>query len=239
VTDRVLLVTGGSRGIGAAVARAAARRGFTVVITFVTNADAADEVATSCGNGSYAVRADMADAASIEALFATIEQRSGRLDALVNNAGISGPYGSFDLIDAAELDTLLAVNVRGPYLCAQHAVRLMGDGGVIVNISSKAAVLGGPDEWVHYAMTKGAIESFTTGLARELAPRNIRVNAVRPGLVDNNFGSAPPDRIDRLTPMIPMRRVGSVDEVAAAVIWLAADAPGYVTGTFVDVTGGR
>jgi NAD(P)-dependent dehydrogenase (short-subunit alcohol dehydrogenase family) len=240
MTQRVMLVTGGSRGIGAAVARRAAQRGFTVVVNYATNAAAAEAVAADCGFGAYAVRADIADADAVTALFSEIAERSGRLDALVNNAGISGPYGTFDAIDADGLNELLAINVRGPYLCAQHAVRLMdASGGVIVNISSKAAVLGGPNEWVHYAMSKGAIEAFTTGLARELAPRNIRVNAVRPGLVDNNFGAAPADRIERLTPMIPMRRVGTLDEVADAVIWLAADAPDYVTGTFIDVTGGR
>lgn len=239
---RVMLVTGAARGIGAAVARAANAAGFTVVVNFAASAEAAEALADELGHGSFAVPADVADEHAVATMFDLIDTRLGRLDALVNNAGISGPYGGIDSIDAAELSRLLAVNVTGAFVCSQHAARRMiaaGTGGTIVNISSKAAVLGGAGEWVHYAASKGALESMTTGMARELAAHRIRVNAVRPGLVDNNFGTAPDDRIERLRPMIPMQRVGTVQEVADAVVWLAADAPEYLTGTFVDVSGGR
>lgn len=237
-----MLVTGGGRGIGAAVAREAGAAGFTVVVNYASSAATAEALAGGLGNDSFAVKADVADEHAVEAMFELIDQRLGRIDSLVNNAGISGPYGGIDSIDSAGLARLLAVNVTGAFVCSQHAARRMiarGRGGTIVNVSSKAAVLGGAGEWVHYAASKGAVESITTGMARELAPHRIRVNAVRPGLVDNNFGSAPDDRIERLRPMIPMQRVGSVQEVAAAVVWLAADAPEYLTGTFIDVSGGR
>jgi NAD(P)-dependent dehydrogenase (short-subunit alcohol dehydrogenase family) len=239
MTRPVMLITGAGRGIGAATAEAAAARGFTVVVNFQRSATAAEELAARLGNDSCAVAADVADADAVTAMFTHVAERFGRLDALVNNAGISGPYGDIHSIDATQLAQLWATNITGAFVCSQHAARMMTDGGAIVNVSSKAAVLGGANEWVHYATSKGAMEAMTTGMARELAPLNIRVNAVRPGLVDNNFGTAPLDRIDRLVSSIPMRRVGALSEVANAIVWLAADAPGYLTGTFLDVTGGR
>jgi NAD(P)-dependent dehydrogenase (short-subunit alcohol dehydrogenase family) len=233
------LVTGASRGIGAAIARRGAAAGFCVAVNYSTSKQAAEDLADEIGNDSFAVAGDVSQANDVARVFAEVDQR-GVLAALVNNAGISGPYGGIDSVSAADLERVWAVNITGAFLCAQHAAQRFGDrGGVIVNVTSKAAVLGGAGEWVHYAMSKGALETMTSGMARELATRNIRVNAVRPGLVDNNFGSAPDDRIERLRPMIPMQRVGTVDEVAEAVIWLAAEAPSYVTGTFIDVTGGR
>ena len=237
---QVMLVTGAGRGIGAAIARCAAAQGFTVVLNYSASAASAIELAADLGNGAFAVRANLGIESEIEAMFETIDRTVGRLDSLINNAGISGSYGTLDMVTADMLTQLLAINVTGAFICAREAVRRMpATGGTIVNISSKAAVLGGAHEWVHYAASKGAIESMTTGLARELAPRNIRVNAVRPGLVDNNFGTAPDDRLERLRPMIPMQRVGGLDEVAETVVWLAAHAPHYLTGSFLDVAGGR
>lgn len=236
-----MVVTGAGRGIGAAVARSAARRGFTVIINYAHSSGPAQGLAAELGGECFAFEADVADEGAVVALFTAIDERLGRLDCLVNNAGISGPYGGVENVTAAALAAVWAVNLTGAFLCAREAApRLAAQGGgAIINVSSKAAVLGGANEWVHYAASKGAIESMTTGLARELATRNIRVNAVRPGLVDNNFGSAPADRLERMRPMVPMQRVGTLEEVAEAVIWLAADAPHYLTGSFLDVSGGR
>ncbi len=236
-----MLITGAGRGIGASVARRAASAGFTVVVNYSNSAAAAAALVAELGNGSFAIEANVADESDVLSMFATIDERTaGTIDSLVNNAGVSGSYGGLGTVTADMLSELWAVNITGAFLCAREAAaRMPAAGGTIVNISSKAAVIGGAHEWVHYAASKGAIESMTTGLARELAPRNIRVNAVRPGLVDNNFGSAPDDRLERLAPMIPMQRVGGLDEVAEAVVWLATEAPDYMTGSFLDVTGGR
>jgi NAD(P)-dependent dehydrogenase (short-subunit alcohol dehydrogenase family) len=237
---RTMLITGAGRGIGAAIARRAAKAGFQVIVNYGRSADAATTLATEIGNESFAVQADVGNEHQVLAMFATIDDRCGQLDSLVNNAGVSGNYGGLNTVTAEMLSELWAVNITGSFLCARETVaRMPATGGTIINISSKAAVIGGANEWVHYAASKGAIESMTTGLARELAARNIRVNAVRPGLVDNNFGTAPYDRLERLAPTIPMQRAGGLDEVAEAVVWLAAEAPEYMTGSFLDVTGGR
>jgi NAD(P)-dependent dehydrogenase (short-subunit alcohol dehydrogenase family) len=179
-------------------------------------------------------------------MFAQIDDRCGRLDVLVNNAGIAGSYGTLDTYTAESMERLWAVNLTGPFICAREAAKRMradrggGGGGSIVNISSKAAVLGGTNEWVHYAASKGGIDTMTTGLAKELAPHGIRVNAVRPGLIESDFHlHATPGRVDRMLPLIPMQRVGTADEVAEAVVWLASPAASYVTGAFIDVAGGR
>lgn len=251
MTDRpVLLVTGGSRGIGAAIARAAAPT-YDLVIGHVRPATADDHLSrltdelVAAGAGVLAHRADMADDAAIVEMFAAVDRHFGRLDVLVNNAGIAGGYGTIDTVDAEMLQRLWAVNVTGAFVCAREAVARMatdrgGRGGSIVNISSRAAVLGGPGEWVHYAASKGALDTMTSGLSKELAPRGIRVNTVRPGLVESDFHDhAPPGRIERLAPTVPMARAGTPDEVAAAVVWLASPAASYVTGAFVDVGGGR
>ncbi|HEY4608149.1 MAG TPA: SDR family oxidoreductase [Ilumatobacteraceae bacterium] len=238
-----MLVTGGSRGIGAAVARLAAKAGYTVVVNYTSNRDAAAGVVGEIGNESFAVNADVGDEAAVLAMFAEVDERCGRLDVLVNNAGIAGGYGTLDTYTVDALQRLWAVNLTGPFVCAREAARRMRDrgaGGSIINISSKAAVLGGTNEWVHYAASKGGIDTMTIGLAKELAPHGIRVNAVRPGLIESDFHlHATPGRVERMAPLIPMQRAGTADEVAQAVVWLASDAASYVTGAFIEVTGGR
>jgi NAD(P)-dependent dehydrogenase (short-subunit alcohol dehydrogenase family) len=240
---QVMLVTGASRGIGAAVSRLAARAEYSVVVNYASSADAAAELVDEIGNDSFAVRADVGDEDAVLAMFAEIDERCDRLDVLVNNAGIAGSYGTLDSYTVAALERLWAVNLTGPFICAREAAARMradGRGGSIVNISSKAAVLGGTNEWVHYAASKGAIDTMTIGLAKELAPYGIRVNAVRPGLIESDFHThASPGRIERMTPLVPMQRVGTADEVAEAVLWLASPAASYVTGAFIEVTGGR
>ena len=238
-----MLVTGGSRGIGAAICRLAAAAGYTVVVNYAASAGTATALAEEIGNESFAVQADVADEDSVLSMFATIDDRYGRIDALVNNAGIAGSFGTLDTYTVEALDRLWAVNLTGPFVCAREAVQRMradGRGGSIVNISSKAAVLGGTNEWVHYAASKGAIDTMTIGLAKELAPYSIRVNAVRPGLIASDFHLyAAPGRVERMMPLVPMQRVGTPEEVAEAVIWLASPAASYVTGAFIEVTGGR
>ena len=238
-----MLVTGASRGIGAAIARQAAATGYSVVVNFATNEDVANALATDIGNDSVAIRADVGDETATLAMFAEIDDRYGRLDVLVNNAGIAGSFGTLDTYTVAALEHLWAVNLTGPFVCAREAANRMradGRGGSIINISSKAAVLGGSNEWVHYAASKGAIDTMTIGLSKELAPHNIRVNAVRPGLIDSDFHlHATPGRVERMMPMVPMQRAGAPDEVAGAVLWLASPAASYVTGAFIEVTGGR
>ena len=241
----VMLVTGAARGIGAAIARRAAAGGYRVVVNFAASEAAADALVTELGSSTIAIRADVAEEAEVESMFTALDQRFGRLDVMVNNAGVAGGYGPLATVTAPMMQRLFAVNVTGAFLCAREAARRMrtdlgGRGGSIVNISSKAAVLGGPNEWVHYAATKGAIDTMTTGLAKELAAFGVRVNAVRPGLIDSDFHDiAPHGRVDRMAPMIPMLRAGSGAEVAEAVLWLASPAASYVTGAFLDVAGGR
>lgn len=242
-----MLVTGASRGIGAAIARAAARS-YDLVLNHTTpspHIDAfADELAAH-GATVLVHRADVGDESEVVAMFGACDDHFARLDVLVNNAGIAGVHGRIDTVSAAMLETLWAVNVTGPFVCAREAVSRMasdrgGSGGSIVNISSRAAVLGGPGEWVHYAASKGAIDTMTIGLSKELAPLGIRVNAVRPGLITSDFHDhAPPGRLERMTPSVPMQRPGSPDEVATAVLWLASDEASYVTGAFIDIGGGR
>ncbi len=240
----VMLITGGTRGIGAAIARAASQAGYTVAITFETSDVAADELVSE-GAVDLAIRSDAGDETAVVAAFAEVLETYGRVDALINNAGIAGSYGTIDTVTGDMLERLWAVNISAPFLFAREAVRHMstangGRGGCIVNISSKAAVLGGSGEWVHYAASKGALESMTTGLAKEVAAVGIRVNAVRPGLIETDFNDhASPGRVERVRPMVPMQRSGTVEEVAAAVLWLCSDASSYTTGAFVDVSGGR
>jgi NAD(P)-dependent dehydrogenase (short-subunit alcohol dehydrogenase family) len=241
-----MLVTGASRGIGAAVARAAAET-HDLVLNHVSGrraaAELADELARTCAVES--VQADVSDEDAVVAMFAAVDARFGRLDVLVNNAGIAGAYGELATVRAAMLARLFAVNVSGAFVCAREAAARMstsvgGPGGSIVNISSKAAILGGSGEWVHYAASKGAIDTMTIGLAKELAPHGIRVNGVRPGLIESDFHlAAPPGRVERMAPTIPMQRSGSAEEVAEAVLWLASPAASYVTASFIDVAGGR
>ncbi len=238
-----MLVTGASRGIGAAVSRLAAAGGYTVVVNYSASGELAAALVDEIGNDSFAIQADVGDELALLAMFAEIDERAGRLDVLVNNAGIAGSFGTLDSYTVDALERLWAVNLTGPFICAREAARRMragGHGGSIVNISSKAAVLGGPNEWVHYAASKGAIDTMTIGLAKELAPDGIRVNAVRPGLIESDFHlHATPGRVERMTPLVPMQRVGTPEEVAEAVLWLASTAASYVTGAFIEVTGGR
>jgi NAD(P)-dependent dehydrogenase (short-subunit alcohol dehydrogenase family) len=242
-----MIVTGGSRGIGAAIARAAAPH-YDLALTFVDHLDECQAVADDAAARGAQVLMQRADAgveADLVALFEAVDHRFGRLDVLVNNAGIAGGYGALDTVDAAMLERLWAVNITGPFVCAREAAKRMrtdlgGRGGSIVNISSKAAVLGGAGEWVHYAASKGALDTMTVGLARELATVGVRVNGVRPGLIESDFHQYAPDgRVERLRPTVPMQRAGTPDEVARAVLWLAGSEASYATGTFIDVTGGR
>lgn len=242
-----MLVTGAARGIGAAIARAAAPT-YDLVVNYVANADAAEEVAADARRAGAKVlvhQADVGVEADVLSMFAAIDQQFGRLDVVVNNAGIAGGYGRLDSVTSEQLAALWAVNITGPFLCAREAVIRMstsngGRGGSIINISSKAAVIGGPNEWIHYAASKGAIDTMTAGLSKEVAAEGIRVNSVRPGLIESDFHlHATPGRIERMAPVIPMQRAGTADEVADAVMWLASPRASYVTGAFVDVTGGR
>ena len=245
----VMLVTGGSQGIGAAVARLAAARGYAVALTYRGNRAMAEAVAGGierAGGRALPIRAEMAAEADIVAAFAAVDRAFGPLTALVNNAGITGPTARIDAVTAAILDEVLAVNVRGPFLAIREAAARMatdrgGAGGAIVNVSSRAAELGGAGEWIHYAASKGALDSLTLGAARELGPRGIRVNAVSPGLIETDLHARAglPDRVARLTAGVPMGRAGSAEEVAEAVLWLASDAAAYVSGAIVPVSGAR
>jgi len=243
----VMLITGASRGIGAAIARAAAPT-YDLVLNYAVSSAAAQQLADelrAVGCRAEPVQADVGDEAQMLAMFEQLDKSFGRLDVLVNNAGIAGGYGTLDVVNSEMLARLWAVNITGPFVCAREAAARMrtdrgGRGGSIVNISSKAAVLGGSGEWVFYAASKGALDTMTIGLAKELATVGVRVNGVRPGLIESDFHlHAPPGRVERMAPSIPMQRSGTADEVAAAVLWLASPAASYVTGTFIDVTGGR
>jgi NAD(P)-dependent dehydrogenase (short-subunit alcohol dehydrogenase family) len=245
----ILLVTGGSRGIGAATARLAAARGYAVCLSYRSQAAAAAAVVADIERGggeAIAVEADVAQEADVLRLFATVDARLGRLTALVNNAGILERQTTLAHIDAARLQRVLATNVIGSFLCAREAVRRMstklgGAGGAIVNVSSMAAKLGSPGEYVDYAASKGAIDSLTIGLAKEVAAEGIRVNAVRPGVIytDIHASGGEPGRVDRVKGAVPMQRGGRPEEVAWAILWLASDEASYSTGAFIDVSGGR
>lgn len=245
----VMIVTGGSQGIGAAVARLAAARGYAVALTYQSNKALADAVVAGIaadGGQALAVQAEMADEASILALFRTVDETLGRVAVLVNNAGGPGPTCKLDDITGAILDQVLAVNVRAPFLLIREAAARMatdrgGPGGSIVNVSSRASQLGGAGEWVHYAASKGALDSLTTGASKELAPRGIRVNAVSPGLIETDLHARAglPHRLTTLVSGVPMGRTGSAEEVAEAVLWLASDAASYVSGAILPISGAR
>lgn len=234
---KIVLITGGSRGIGAATARLAAERGYAVCFSYRQDAAAAQSVLDdieSVGQRGLAIAADVSDEQQVEQLFAQCRSQLGVPSGLVNNAGIVTPQDRVENMDAARLSRILAVNITGSFLCAREAVRCMskrrgGEGGAIVNLSSAAARLGSPNEFVDYAATKGAIDTFTIGLAREVADEGIRVNAVRPGLIDTEIhaASGEPGRIDRLRSSIPMQREGTADEVARAILWLLSDEAAY------------
>jgi NAD(P)-dependent dehydrogenase (short-subunit alcohol dehydrogenase family) len=245
----VAIVTGGSRGIGAAIAKTLGAHGYSIAVNFAVDANAArrvvDEV-TALGAKAVAIQADVSREDDIRKLFETAERALGPLVVLVNNAGITGGFSRVDAVDAGALAQMLAVNVAGTIICSREAVKRMstrsgGHGGAIVNISSLAARTGGAGEWVHYAASKGAINSFTIGLAREVASEGIRVNAVAPGLIETDLHAAngAPDRPQRLSPAIPMQRPGTPDEVSSGVLWLLSKEASYVTGTILEIGGGR
>jgi NAD(P)-dependent dehydrogenase (short-subunit alcohol dehydrogenase family) len=246
---RTLVVTGGSRGIGAAVARLAGTRGFSVAVNFLSKEAAADSVVKeirASGGSAVAIRGDIGLEADIIRLFQEAEQELGPIYGLVNNAGVTGGFSRVETLEAASLAQVLSANVAGTILCAREAVKRMstrrgGRGGVIVNISSLAARTGGAGEWVHYAASKGAVDTFTIGLAREVASEGIRVNAVAPGLIETELHAAnrAPDRLARLTPTIPLGRPGSPAEIAEGVLWLLSDAASYTTGAILEIGGGR
>jgi NAD(P)-dependent dehydrogenase (short-subunit alcohol dehydrogenase family) len=248
LTDKVVVITGGSRGIGRATALAAAARGYRVLVGYASNAAAADEVVAEIEgkNGkAIAVKCDVAQESDILALFKAADQ-FGTLGALVNNAGIVGPSQRVEDMPAERIQRMMAVNVTGSMLCAREAVKRMstrhgGKGGVIVNLSSVAARLGSPNTYVDYAASKGAIDSFTVGLGYEVAGEGIRVAAIRPGLIDTDIHASggEPDRAHRLAHMVPMKRVGTADEIANAIVWLMSDDASYVTSAILDVSGGR
>lgn len=244
----VVLVTGGGRGIGAATAVAAARAGYDVALSYRADRTAADVTAGRCrtlGGSALVVRADVAQEADVSRMFEAVAEEFGTLDALVNNAGVLEAQGRVEDLDAARIRRVFDVNVVGLLLCCREAVRAMstdrgGHGGVIVNISSRAAVLGSPGEYVDYAASKGAVDTVTVGLAREVAGEGIRVNGVRPGLIETTIHASggEPDRVARLAQRVPLQRGGTPEEVAEAVLWLLGPAASYVTGATLDVGGG-
>jgi NAD(P)-dependent dehydrogenase (short-subunit alcohol dehydrogenase family) len=244
-----VIVTGGSRGIGAAVSRMMGAKGLPVVVNYATNQIAADAVVeeiVSAGGRAIAVQCDVGQEKDILRLFETAENKFGAIGGLVNNAGVTGGFARADAVEARAIAKVLAVNVAGVILCAREAVRRMstkrgGKGGSIVNLSSLVARTGGAGEWVHYAASKGAVNSFTIGLAREVAGEGIRVNAVAPGLIETELHAAngAPDRLRLMAPTIPMRRPGTAEEAAEGVVWLLSDAASYVTGSILEVGGGR
>ncbi len=245
----VLLVTGGSRGIGAATARLAAQAGWAVAVNYTQNSQAADEVVRAIradGGQAISVQADVGDEVQIMAMFAQVDAKLGRLSGLVNNAGIVDLPARVDEMSWARLERMMRINVLGSMACAREAVRRMstrhgGQGGAIVNLSSAAAKLGSPNQYVDYAASKGAIDTLTLGLAKEVAAEGIRVNGVRPGIIDTDIHASGglPDRVKELAPQLPMRRAGTSEEVAQAIVWLLSDASSYTTGSCIEVTGGR
>jgi NAD(P)-dependent dehydrogenase (short-subunit alcohol dehydrogenase family) len=246
---RALIVTGGSRGIGAAVSRLAGNRGYSVAVNFRSNEPAAlgvvEEIRSS-GGSAVAIRGDVALERDIIHLFQEAEKKLGPIYGLVNNAGVTGGFSRVETLDAKDLADVLSANIAGTILCAREAVKRMstrrgGGGGVIVNISSLAARTGSAGEWVHYAASKGAVDTFTIGLAREVAAEGIRVNAVAPGLIatDIHATNGAPNRLEQLSPTIPLGRPGSPTEVAEGVLWLLSDAASYITGTILEIGGGR
>jgi NAD(P)-dependent dehydrogenase (short-subunit alcohol dehydrogenase family) len=249
VSNPVILITGASRGIGAATARLASAQGYTVCVNYRDRKDAADAVVADIareGGRALAVKADVAVEADVVRLFETVDRELGTLQALVNNAGMLERQSRVEAMDAARLARVFATNVTGTFLCAREAVRRMstthgGAGGAIVNLSSRAAGLGAPNEYVDYAASKAAVEAMTIGLAREVAGEGIRVNGVRPGIIysDIHASGGDPGRVDRLAPTVPMKRGGDVIEVARAILWLLSSDASYTTGTFIDVSGGR
>lgn len=247
--SRVILITGASRGIGAATARLAAQHGYSVVINYHRQHESAAALAkeiVASGGQAIALQADVADEAQVRGLFATIDERLGRLDVLVNNAGMLEQQMRLQQMSLERWQRVFATNVYGSFLCSREAIARMskrqgGRGGAIVNVSSIAARLGAPGEYIDYAAAKGAVDSMTTGLAKELADDGIRVNAVRPGVIDTEIHASggEPQRVARVAGSIPLGRGGRAEEVAEAIVWLAGEQASYTTGSLLDVSGGR
>lgn len=245
----IVLITGGSRGIGAATALRAAQQGFAVAVNYTSNADAARHVVqqiVDAGGSAIAVQADVADEDQIVAMFQAIDTQLGPVSALVNNAGVVDVAGRVDEMSAERIRRMFDINVLGTFLCTREALRRMstrhgGKGGSIVNVSSVAARLGGPGQYVDYAASKGAIDTFTAGLAKEVATEGVRVNAVRPGIIETDIHASggQPDRARQMAPLVPMQRAGSAEEVANTIVWLMSPEASYVTGANIDVAGGR
>lgn len=245
----IALITGGSRGIGAATALAAARAGYAVAVNYHANSLAADDVVRqirTLGGTAITVQADVAIESDVLAMFAKVDAKLGRLSALVNNAGVVDVPRRVDAMDVARLQRMFATNVLGSFVCAREAVLRMstrhgGTGGSIVNVSSAASRLGSPGQYVDYAASKGAIDTFTLGLAKEVAAEGIRVNAVRPGIIDTDIHASggQPERAQQLAPQVPMQRPGTAEEVAQAIVWLLGADSSYTTGALLDVAGGR
>ncbi|MFD7709115.1 glucose 1-dehydrogenase [Streptomyces sp. NPDC059785] len=246
MTRPVTVVTGGSRGIGAATCTRLAADGHDIVLGYVSDHAAAERVAATvraAGARCVTVRADTADEADVDRLFDMAADQLGPVTGLVNNAGVTGPLGRLADADPADLRRVVDVNLLGALLCARRAARAMtaAGGGVIVNVSSAAATLGSPGEFVHYAATKAAVDALTVGLSKELGPDGVRVNAVAPGMIDTEMHAAmgAPDRAERAAATIPLRRPGQADEIAAAIAWLMSPEASYTTGTVLRVAGGR
>ncbi len=247
--NKVLLVTGGSRGIGAATALLAAQQGWSVAVNYTANSLAADEVVRqirASGGNAISIQADVADEAQVLRMFEHIDAKMGRLQGLVNNAGVVDMTARVDEMSVARWKRMFDINVIGSMICAREAVRRMssrhgGEGGSIVNVSSAAARLGAPGQYVDYAAAKGAIDAFTIGLAKEVAAEGIRVNAVRPGLIETDIHASGglPNRVKDLQHLVPAQRGGSAEEVAEAIVWLLSDSASYTTMSFLDVSGGR
>ncbi len=245
----VMLITGGGRGIGAETARLAAQRGYAVAVNYQSNRQAADALVAEirrAGGKAIAVAANVASEEEVVRLFRTVDESLGRLGVLVNNAGIVDVGTRVEAMTAARLTRMFAINITGSFLCAREAVKRMstrngGSGGAIVNLSSIAARLGGAGEYVDYAASKGAIDTLTVGLSKEVGPEGIRVNAVRPGIIrtDIHLASGDPSRVERIGKASPLQRPGEAAEVARAILWLASDEASYLSGAIVDVTGGR
>ena len=247
--EKVIVITGGSRGIGAATAYLTAERSYAVCVNYLHNQEAAKSVVKSIkqlGGKAIAVAADVACETDVINLFNTVDEQLGKVTALVNNAGILEQQMRVENMDAARLQRVFATNIIGGFLCAREAVKRMstkhgGAGGAIVNVSSGASRLGSPGEYVDYAASKGAIDTMTVGLAKEVAEEGIRVNAVRPGFIytDIHASGGEPNRIERVKEFVPMKRGGQTIEVAKAILWLLSDEASYTTGSFIDVTGGK
>ena len=242
----VMLITGGGRGIGAATARLATERGFAVCVNYLRNGEAAEKLVAQLGKKSLAVQGDVASEADVLRMFKTVDEKLGRLDVLVNNAGIVDRSSRVENLSEERIQRMLAINVTGSFLCAREAVKRMstkrgGKGGAIVNVSSMAAKFGGAGDYVDYAASKGAVDTLTLGLAKEVGAEGIRVNAVRPGVIRTEIHatSGDPSRVERIGATAALQRGGEAEEVARAILWLASSEASYITGALLDVSGGR